>query len=286
MDQGLKLRKLIDSRELIIAPGCYDGLSSRLIEQSGFSAVYASGGAIARSRAIPDMGLISLNEITTRISEIVDAVKLPVIADMDTGYGNALNAQHAVYAYQRAGVAAFHIEDQTFPKKCGHYANKGLVSKLGFVQKIRAVKAVLQESSTLVIARTDAIAVEGFPAAIERATAYAEAGADILFVEAPTNLKQIEKIAEVLPGPKLINMFHGGKTPLISTSILKDLGYKIIIVPSDMQRAAIHAMSTVLKAIKQDGDSRAVAEQMTSFDEREKIVGTADYMKKEALYSS
>ena len=136
MSQGLKLKNLINSGKLIIAPGCYDGLSSRLIERFGFSAVYASGGAISRSQAIPDMGLISLNEIVTRVSEIVDAVNLPVIADMDTGYGNALNAQHAARAYQRAGVAAFHIEDQIFPKKCGHYANKQLVSKFEFVHHL------------------------------------------------------------------------------------------------------------------------------------------------------
>ena len=163
MDQGRKLRSVIDSGDMIVAPGCFDGLSARLIERAGFGAVYASGGAIARSRAIPDMGLISLREIADRITEIVDAVSLPVIADMDTGYGNALNARHAVQAYRRAGVAAFHIEDQIFPKKCGHYENKGLVSTSEFVQKIRAVKDVSsRRSSTLVIARTDAIAVEGF----------------------------------------------------------------------------------------------------------------------------
>lgn len=286
MDQGEKLRNLIESDGIVIAPGCYDGLSARLVERAGFGAVYASGGAIARSRAIPDMGLVSLNEIVTRISEIVDAVSIPVIADMDTGYGNALNARHAVHAYQRAGVAAFHIEDQVFPKKCGHYENKGLVTETEFVQKIRAVKDALQDASTLVIARTDAIAVEGFSAAIDRASAYAEAGADVLFVEAPTSLEQIEKIAEALPGPKLMNMFHGGKTPLVSASVLKDLGYQIIIIPSDTQRAAIHAMNRVLAAIRHDGDSGKMIEDMASFSEREEIVGTAEYMEKEALYGA
>ena len=286
MDRGKTLRNRIESGDTIIAPGCYDGLSARLIERAGFDAVYASGGAIARSRAIPDIGLVSLNEIATRITEIVDAVSLPVIADMDTGYGNALNARHAVHVYERAGVAAFHIEDQVFPKKCGHYENKGLVSTFEFVQKIRAVKDALQDSSILVIARTDAIAVEGFSAAIDRACAYAEAGADVLFVEAPTSIEQIEKIAEAVPGPKLINMFHGGKTPLVSAPVLKDLGYQIVIVPSDLQRAAIHAMNQVLVAIKRDGDSGAMIEQMASFQEREEIVGTAEYMEQEARYSA
>ena len=165
MNNNKNLKDTIQRGDMVIAPGCYDGLSARLVERFGFDAVYASGGAIARSCALPDMGLISLNEITTRITEIVDAVSLPVIADMDTGYGNALNARHAVHAYQRAGVAAFHIEDQVFPKKCGHYEGKGLVSPGEFVQKIRAVKDALEDSSIMVIARTDAIAVEGFTAA-------------------------------------------------------------------------------------------------------------------------
>jgi len=286
VDQGKKLRNRIESGDSIVAPGSYDGLSARLIERAGFDAVYASGGAIARSRAIPDMGLVSLTEIATRISEIVDAVSLPVIADMDTGYGNALNARHAVTAYQRAGVAAFHIEDQVFPKKCGHYENKGLVSKSEFVQKIRAVKDALGDSPILVIARTDAIAVEGFPAALDRARAYSEAGADVLFVEAPTSLEQIERIAESLPGPKLMNMFHGGKTPLVSASVLKEMGYQIVIVPSDLQRAAIHAMNRVLAAIKRDGDSGAMIEQMASFKEREEIIGTAEYIEQEARYGA
>lgn len=284
MDQGKRLRNIIENGELVLAPGCFDGLSARLVERAGFGAVYASGGAIARSRALPDMGLISLTEVASRISEIVDAVTIPVIADMDTGFGNALNARHAVREYQRAGVAAFHIEDQVFPKKCGHYENKGLVPKLEFVQKIRAVKDALQDSSILVIARTDAIAVEGFEAAIDRAAAYAEAGADVLFVEAPKSLEQIQKIAEALPGPKLMNMFHGGKTPLVSAPVLKDMGYQIVIIPSDLQRAAIHAMNGVLTAIKTSGDSGEMLEHMVSFKEREEIVGTADYMEREALY--
>ncbi len=285
MDDNKNLKNTIQRGEMIIAPGCYDGLSARLVERFGFDAVYASGGAIARSCALPDMGLLSLNEIATRITEIVDAVSLPVIADMDTGYGNALNARHAVHAYERAGVAGFHIEDQVFPKKCGHYEGKGLVSTAEFAQKIRAVKDALGTSSTLLIARTDAIAVEGFSAALDRACAYAEAGADVLFVEAPSSVEQIEKIAEAVPGPKLINMFHGGKTPLMSTTALKDLGYQIVIIPSDLQRAAIHAMGSVLSAIKRDGDSGATLDQMASFKEREEIVGTAKYMECETLYS-
>lgn len=286
MDRGSNLKSLMENGDMVVAPGCFDGLSARLIERAGFDAVYASGGAIARSRAIPDMGLVTLSEVATRVTEIVDAVSIPVIADMDTGYGNALNARHAVRAYERAGVAAFHIEDQVFPKKCGHYENKGLVPELEFVQKIRAVKDALLDSAMLIIARTDAIAVEGFTAAIDRAAAYAEAGADVLFVEAPTSLEQIEKIAEAIPGPKLINMFHGGKTPLVSAPELQKMGYQIVIIPSDLQRAAIFAMSEVLTAIKSNGDSGALTDRMVSFQDREKIVETATFMEQEKRYGA
>lgn len=286
MKQGEKLRARIEGGEMIVAPGVYDGLSARLTALAGFDAVYASGGAIARSRAIPDMGLVSLNEIVTRITEIVDAVSVPVIADMDTGYGNALNARHAVQAYERAGVAAFHIEDQVFPKKCGHYENKGLVPELEFTQKIRAVKDALGDSATLVIARTDAIAVEGFSAAIDRAGAYSEAGADVIFVEAPTSIEQIEEIARAVPGPKLMNMFHGGKTPLVPAPALQEMGYQIVIIPSDLQRAAIFAMREVLDAIKTNGDSGALTERMASFKDREVVVDTAAYMDLEKQYGA
>ncbi len=272
--------------DIVVAPGAFDGLSARLVEQAGFPAVYASGGAIARSIGVPDMGLIAPDEIAGRLAEIVDVVSVPVIADADTGYGNALTAQRAARAFERAGVAAFHLEDKTFPKKCGHYDDKALVPSAEMVQRLHAVRDALHDPDFVLIGRTDAIAVEGFAAALDRAAAYLEAGADMIFVEAPTTEDQIADIAKRLPGYKLINMFHGGKTPLLPASRLQELGYHVVIIPSDAQRAAIRAMQRVLAAIARDGSAAAMIDDMASFKEREAVVDTPGYLARDRRYSA
>jgi 2-methylisocitrate lyase-like PEP mutase family enzyme len=282
----IKLKTMVRAGTIVVAPGAFDGLSARLVEQAGFPAVYASGGAIARSAGVPDMGLISPDEIVQRLAAMVEAVSIPVIADADTGYGNALNAQRAARAFERAGVAAFHLEDQVFPKKCGHYDNKALVSTAEMVAKLHAVRDALHDPDFIVIGRTDAIAVEGFEAAIERASAYLAAGADMIFVEAPTSEEQIADIARRLPGYKLINMFHGGKTPLLSAARLQELGYQMVIIPSDTQRAAIKAMQRVLAAISRDGSAAAMINDMASFKERDEVIATAEFISRDRRYSS
>ena len=281
-----KLRTLLASGRITVAPGAYDGLSARLVEQAGFPAIYASGGAIARSTGIPDLGLLPMDAIVERLASMVDVIAVPLIADADTGYGNALNAQAAARAFERAGVAALHLEDQSFPKKCGHYDDKSLVPPAEMVQKLKAMRDALHDPDFVIIARTDAIAVEGFPAAIDRASAYFEAGADVLFVEAPTTEAEIAEIAKRLPGWKLINMFEGGKTPLLPTSKLEALGYHIVIIPSDAQRAAIKAMQRALAAIARDGSSASLRADMVSFKERETIIGTAAYLDRDRRYAS
>jgi len=281
-----KLRALLASGRIAVAPGAYDGLSARLVEQAGFQAIYASGGAIARSAGVPDIGLIQISAIVDRLASMVDVVEAPVVADADTGYGNALNAQAAARAFERAGVAAFHIEDQTFPKKCGHYDDKRLIPAQEMVQKLKAVRDALHDPDFIVIARTDAIAVEGFSAAIDRAGAYRDAGADMIFVEAPTSESEIAEIAKRLPGWKLINMFEGGKTPLLPVSKLEALGYHLVIIPSDTQRAAIKAMQRVLGAIARDGSAAAMTGDMVSFKEREALVDTAAYLDRGRRYGS
>jgi 2-methylisocitrate lyase-like PEP mutase family enzyme len=286
MRASTKLRNLIAGDDIVVAPGCYDGLSARLIENAGFPAVYVSGGATARSTGIPDMGLISPSEIAARLAQIVDAIDIPIIADMDTGYGNALNARVAMKAFERAGVAGFHIEDQTFPKRCGHYDDKSIVPVQEFCQKIRAIRDASEDDDTVIVARTDAIAVEGFEAAIDRMHKYMEAGADVAFVEAPTTEAEIEEIAKRIPGPKLINMFLGAKTPLLSTQRLKEIGYKIVIIPSDTQRAAIKAMQRVLETVRRDGHSAAMADDMASFRDREEIVNTKAFMELDRRFAS
>lgn len=286
MKPSTRLRRLMEGDSPVVAPGAYDGLSARLVERAGFSAVYASGGAISRSTCIPDLGLMSMSEIVARLETMVGAVDVPLIADADTGYGNALNVQHAVRAFQRAGVAAFHLEDQSFPKKCGHFDDKSVISSKEMTQKIRAVRDASEDPDFVLIARTDGLAVEGYDKTIERCHAYMEAGADVIFVEAPTSIEQIESIACDLPYPKLINMFHSGKTPLVPTQRLGELGYAIVIIPSDTQRAAIGAMTRTLEAIRRDGHSGSVRDEMVSFRDREVIVGTDAYVERSKTYAA
>jgi 2-methylisocitrate lyase-like PEP mutase family enzyme len=271
------LRKLISQKQTIIAPGAFDGLSARLVEQSGFSAIYASGGAIARSCGFPDIGLICFSEVLQRLQHMREVTTIPIIADADTGFGNEVNVRRTIKEYKRIGIEACHIEDQVFPKRCGHLDGKLLIPTEEMALKVKAAKETAGDEF-LIIARTDAIAVEGFDQAIERANAYADAGADIIFVEAPTTEVQIEEIASKVKAPKLINMFHGGKTPVIPVDKLKQLGYQIVIIPSDLQRAAIKSMQHTLNAIKQDGDSSSISDQLATFNERENIIDTKSYL--------
>ena len=284
MKASTRLRELLRGGDVIVAPGVWDGLSARLVSRSGFRAAYATGGGIARSMGFPDLGLLSLREIVERLANIVEHAGVPVIADADTGYGNALNAQRAVREFERAGVAALHLEDQTFPKRCGHYDDKTVVPTREMAQKLRAARDAMSDPDIVLIARTDALAIEGLDAAIERAHAYAAAGADVIFVEAPVSVEQIETIARRVPQPKLINMFQGGKTPLVPVAHLKALGYQIVIIPSDLQRAAIRAMDDVLAVLARDGSSAALADRMASFKDRESVVDTAAYLARDAEY--
>lgn len=270
------LDRLIAEQGIVTAPGVYDGISARLGEEAGFSALYASGGAIARSTGVPDIGLLTLTEVVDRVRQIVEATTLPVIADADTGFGNEVNVKRTVALFRNAGVSAFHLEDQEFPKRCGHLDGKSLVSLEEMCKKVSVAKKYAGDVT--VIARTDAIAVNGFEDAIDRARAYVDAGADMLFVEAPQTIEQIEEIARQAPGPKLINMFYSGKTPLVPTEDLKAMGYQLIIIPSDLQRAAVTAMREVLNVIKRDGNSGAIADGMMTFREREQLVKTKEFL--------
>lgn len=275
-----KLRRMLETGRGIVAPGVYDGLSARLAAQAGFEVAYASGGAIARSAGVPDLGLLTMSEVADTLQNIADVVEIPVIADADTGYGNALNTGRAVRAFERAGIAALHLEDQTFPKKCGHYDDKSLVSVSEMIEKLKAARDALHDQDLVLIARSDAIAVEGLEASIERGSAYIEAGADMVFIDAPTSLVEIAEIARRIPGWKLIDMFQGGKTPLLPAPYLHELGYQLVIIPSDLQRASIRAMQRALQCIARDGSTAAMSEDMASFTEREEVVGTAAYLKK------
>jgi 2-methylisocitrate lyase-like PEP mutase family enzyme len=277
---------MIAGGDIVVAPGVFDGLSARLTARAGFAAVYATGGGIARSMGYPDLGLLGLTEVVDHLRPIVEHAGVPVIADADTGYGNALSARRTVREFERAGVAALHLEDQTFPKRCGHYDDKSVVPVGEMVQKLRAVRDAATDPDLILIARTDALAVEGFEAAIERGHAYAEAGADMIFVEAPTTEAEIEAVAKRLRHPLLINMFQGGKTPLVALDRLARWGYRVVIIPSDLQRASIRAMEDVLAAIKRDGNSAAMIDRMASFQEREAVVDTPGLLALDRRFAS
>ena len=286
MKKTTQLRQLIATGKTYFIPGAYDGLSARLIENAGAEIVYATGGGIARSTGVPDMGLLTAKEVADRLEQIVDAVDLPVIADMDTGYGNALNARRAAKAFERVGVAGFHLEDQLFPKRCGHLEGKTLIPAEEHCAKIRAVKDALSDDDTVLIARTDAIAVEGIDAAMDRMHKYIEAGADVAFVEAPRTMEMIKRVAKELQCPKLLNMFWGGKTPVVSRDDLERLGFGLVIVPGDLQRTAIHAMQEAAAAIMKDGNTESLKDRMATFDDREVAVNTAHYMELDKKYST
>jgi 2-methylisocitrate lyase-like PEP mutase family enzyme len=284
-ERAARLRRLLESADIYVAPGVFDGLSAKLVERAGFPLAYASGGAIARSCGLPDLGLLSASEVVARMASIAEAIELPVIGDADTGYGNALNARCAMRDFARAGLAAIHLEDQVFPKRCGHYEDKAVVPLEEMVQKLRAARDAVGDDLIL-IARTDALAVEGLGPAIERAHRYMEAGAEVIFVEAPVSERQIAEIAAALPYPKLINMFHGGKTPMVPLDQLRALGYRLVIVPSDLQRAALAAMVRTLHVIREDGNSLRLSHEMVSFAEREALVGTETWLELERRYAT
>ncbi len=285
MSAASTLRRLIEQDSALVAPGVWDGLSACLVERAGFRLVYASGGAISRSAALPDLNLLSVDEVVGTLRKITAAVQIPVLADADTGYGGPLNVYRTVQMFEDAGVAGLHIEDQTFPKRCGHYEGKTVVSPAEMVERLHAARDALRATDLVIVARTDALAVETFDSVMDRAHLYMEAGADMIFVEAPTTEREIEAIAHALPYPKLINMFHGGKTPMVQLARLNALGYRVVIVPSDLQRAALFAINEALTSIRRDGNTQAISDRMTSFSEREEIVRTADHLARAKRYA-
>lgn len=285
MRGSTKLKQLISTGKTYFIPGAYDGISARIIQNAGAEIIYATGGGIARSTGIPDMGLISPKEITDRLEQMVDAVELPIIADMDTGYGNALNARRAVRAFERAGVAGFHLEDQVFPKRCGHLEGKAVVPTQELCAKLKAVRDAMSDPDMVIIARTDAVQVEGLDSAIERMHAYMDAGADVAFIEAPRTIEDIERLARELPYPKLLNMFWSGKTPVVPKADLERMGFNLVIVPGDLQRTAIFAMQQAAAAILRDGHTESLSHMMATFDDREAAVNTAHYMELDERYS-
>lgn len=267
---------------LLVAPGCYDALSALMIERAGFEAAYVSGASIAYTRfGRPDIGLVSFSEVADTVAAISDRVGIPLIVDMDTGFGNALNVRRTVKLLARAGASALQLEDQVTPKRCGHLNDKQLVPIAEMVGKIKAFLDARPDPNVLLVARTDAIAVEGFQAALDRAEAYAEAGADVLFIEAPQSMDELATIGARFRGkiPLLANMIEGGKTPLTDASALEALGYSIVIFPGGTVRALAHALGDYFASMKAHGTTAPYRERMLDFKGINDIVGTDDMLK-------
>ena len=286
MRQTTLLRNLLARPGIIVAPGAHDASTARIIQQTGgFQAVYMTGSGAAMSiLGEPDIGLLTMTEMVTHAHNLARAVDLPVIADADTGYGNALNVMRTVKEYESAGVAALHIEDQVAPKKCGHFEGKQVISMIEMVGKIKAALDARTDPDFVIIARTDSRAVLGLDEAIQRALAYAEAGADAIFVEAPQSLQELETIARSIETPLLVNMDEGTKTPLLTVQELEKMGYKIVIFPRSAPCAAAKTIQELMQLLKQTGTTKGFADRIVTFEERNLITGLAKYRDLEKKY--
>ena len=269
------LRELLDMGEMVLAPGCYDALGARLIEEAAFPAAYMTGFGSAASRlGRPDIGLMTLGEMVDNARRIAQAIDIPVIADADTGYGNSINVIRTVREYEAAGVSAIHLEDQVTPKKCGHMEGKQVVPAAEMAAKVAAAVAARSSSDFLIIARTDARAVEGLDAALSRARVYREVGADALFIEAPQTTDEIGAIARAFPDvPLLFNYAEGGKTPAVTHEFLRELGFSIVIFPLSVLLAATGAIRSVLQRIKSDGTPIELLPSLPAFGEFLDFIG-------------
>ena len=271
-----RLRELLAGPGPLLAPGSYDALSARLVEQAGFDVVYMTGfGSTASLIGRPDVGLLTGTEMIDNARRIVAAVDVPVIADADTGYGNAINVVRTVQAYEQAGVAGIHLEDQVMPKKCGHMSGKVVIGAEEMAGKIRAAVAARRDPNFLLIARTDAAAVEGLDAAIARARLFADAGADVLFVEAPTSEADIEQVTTQLRdlAPLVFNWTEGGRTPGLSLARIAELGFSLVLFPLGTLFAATAGIRSLLATLRADGTPAAALAGLPSFDEFTELVG-------------
>ena len=274
--------KSIISRDILLAPGIYDALSGLIAEQAGARAVYLSGASIAYTRfGRSDVGLVSASEVHDTLAAVTDRIQIPVIVDADTGFGNALNVQRTIRNFERAGAAAIQIEDQSFPKRCGHLDGKTLISKGEMVGKIKAAIDARKETNTLIIARTDARGVEGLSEAIDRAQAYQEAGADILFIEAPHSIDEMKFIRKSFGEdiPLLANMVEGGKTPIKTANDLKSLGFNIVIFPGGAVRAATFQLQQYYAGLIENGSTLEFSDSMHNFDSLNSVIGTPELLK-------
>jgi 2-methylisocitrate lyase-like PEP mutase family enzyme len=285
MNNPQRLKELLARRAAVTVPGTANALFARVIEDVGFEAVYVTGAGIANMLiGAPDVGLTTMTEVRDTVAAIAEAVSIPIIVDADTGYGNAVNVVRTVRALERAGAAGIQLEDQVFPKKCGHFAGKAVIAADEMVQKIKAAVDARHDQSLQIIARTDAYAVEGLERTLDRARAYIAAGADATFVEAPTTLAELARIPQALAVPQVANIVFGGKTPDPGREKLAELGFSIVLYANAALQAALKASYDVLRALKNEGSLQSVADRLASFEERQRVVAKDEWDAREARY--
>jgi 2-methylisocitrate lyase-like PEP mutase family enzyme len=264
---------IIEDPKPLILPGAPNALSARVIEELGFDAVYLSGAGISNTfLGMPDIGLLTMTEIVAHIAATREAVEIPIVADGDTGFGNAVNVRRTIREYERAGANAIQLEDQVSPKKCGHFEGKGVIPLGEMIGKIHSVVDARDSEDFLLIARTDARAISGIDEACDRASAFLEAGADIAFVEAPTTREEIALIGQRVQGPLLLNIVEGAKTPELSLTEIGELGFDVVLYANAAMRAAVVGMQRVLGSLKENGDTRAVLDDILGWKERQTLV--------------
>lgn len=285
-EPGKTLRALVGERRGVLLPGAANALAARIIEDLGFEAIYITGAGVTNTwLGLPDLGFIGLNEIAAHTSAIRDAVELPLVVDADTGFGNALNVRHTVRTLERAGANAIQLEDQKMPKRCGHFSGKEIVSTDEMVGKIKAAIDARHSENFLIMARTDSRAGEGFQAALDRCHAFAEAGADITFLEAPESIDELAAIPARIKVPQLVNLVIGGKTPIVSTEELRGMGFSLILYANVALQGAIRGMTDALGALKEGRDVGEASGLVATFKERQRLVRKPLYDELENRYS-
>lgn len=273
MDRSRALRARLASGKAVLLPGAGNALAARIAEDCGHEALYVSGAAVSNEMlGLPDLGLLTLDNMVEAVFRIANVVDLPLIVDADTGFGNAVNVSNTVRQLEAAGASGIQLEDQVFPKKCGHFEGKAVVATAEMVDKVKAAVDARRCADTLIVARTDACAIHGFEAAVERAQAFIEAGADVTFVEAVTSLDEIRQLPQRLAAPQVINLVFGGKTPMLPLAALDEMGFDFVLYANAALQAAMAAMQTVLGELRRTGSLDAVAAHLIDFDERQRLV--------------
>lgn len=281
-----KLKQIVARREAVIVPGAGNPFFARIIEQVGYPVLYVTGAGVANMQlGLPDLGLSTVTELASTVSAISDVVDLPLIVDIDTGFGNPLNMVRTVRLLERAGAAALQVEDQVFPKKCGHFEGKNVISVADMVHKIKAATDSRVDQDMMIIARTDARAVEGLSAAIDRGHAYVEAGADMIFVEAPQSVEELRQIGSAFDVPQVANIVHGGKTPNPGHAALADAGFSIVLYANAALQASLWASTEVLTELRKTGTLQSVSHMIADFEDRQSVLKKSRWDDYEVKYS-